>query len=71
MDGDTMLEEVLLLFGIIVLPVLILVLFVLFIIFEVAKKKEQKESEKILDNKWKIIEKDLKEQSERHYIRIK
>ena len=55
-------------------PVAILIMSIYFIKRFIDKRREEKIAEHILDNKWKIIERDLKEKeenSERHYIRIK
>ena len=55
-------------------PVAILIMSIYFIKRFIDKRREEKIAKHILDNKWKIIERDLKEKeenSERHYIRIK
>ena len=55
-------------------PVVILIMSIYFIKKFIDKRREEKAAKHILDNKWKIIERDLKEKeqnSERQYIRIK
>ena len=55
-------------------PVVILIMSIYYIKKFIDKRREEKAVKHILENKWKIIERDLKEKeenSERQYIRIK